>query len=653
MFSKRGWYILVIILVLVLVLSVPGAAVVAPRPVDILVAVDDRPMEIQHSVLNDGGTFLLAARDLGAIFGFSVKYDPRTKVVALENPQYRLELPIGRQTAYVNGQPADLGHPIRTVNGTTYLPLRELVQAMGWKVIWDGDTGAVRLVSPKYGFPTDTEGLKNRLALLRGIIADLARERNNLLERIRLIHEGLRSEPADKVVEGYLGAVLDLNGSLAYSYLSDRLQAKLAPHLRANMWTIDPSEGQVVDYEVVGVRRVNEAHIQYSVRVTVRLPDRGPGFGSGPATAEEKTYDLVMVLKKLLHGSGWVIDSISSTTGSGISAILPGVGLSSGSKLEVSKSFITLAFVGDIRMSDKVGEIIEERGVDFPYEQVGPLLRACDAAFGNLETAVGTSGSPQPKQWVFQSSPETLKGLVNGGITAVSLANNHIGDYGPDALLETIQHLEKFGVGHAGAGSNDQEAWKPVILERSGLKIGFISASRVIPTLEWVATTQRPGVANGHDEARLLKEVADLSRQVDITVVSLHWGVERQNYPTPTDRNLAHRLVEAGADLVIGHHPHVLQGFEYFKDGFISYSLGNFVFTFSLKSPETAEGGILFVDVDEDGVKGARFVPTRLRWARPELFDEEGASRVLGRLDRLSRDLGARVDSAGRISPLD
>lgn len=310
---------------------------------------------------------------------------------------------------------------------------------------------------------------------------------------------------------------------------------------------------------------------------------------------------------------------------------------------------LTLTFVGDIRLSDKIAENISRYGIGYPWEHVGPILRSADLAFGNLETAVGTRGRPVPdKQWTFQSHPSTLPGMVAGGITVVSLANNHIGDYGPQGILDTIQHLRNAGVRFAGAGADADRAWEPLWLEKAGFKIGFISVSRIFPSTDWIAGKTRPGLASGHDETRLLRAVQSVAAQADVTIVSIHWGIEKADNPTAADRNLAHRLVKAGADLVIGHHPHVLQGFEQYEGALIAYSLGNFVFTPSA-DPRTADGGILVVELDREGIAGARLVPTRLRMARPELLAGDEAESVIARVSALSEEFGLSLDRTGRL----
>lgn len=314
----------------------------------------------------------------------------------------------------------------------------------------------------------------------------------------------------------------------------------------------------------------------------------------------------------------------------------------------ISCAEITLAFVGDIRLSDKIGKLIEKHGVNYPWEYVGPILRGADAAFGNLETVVGTGGVPQDKKWTFQSRPETLAGMVEAGITAVSLANNHIGDYGPEGITETISNLEAAGIKYAGAGINSHAALKPLLLEKAGFKIGFIAASRVVPTVEWIASEHRPGLFSAHDEKALITIIATLAKEADVVIASIHWGEEGKDVPSIEDRNLAHRLARAGADVIIGHHPHVLQGFERFEQSLIAYSLGNFVFTFS-SNPLTPFGGILLVDVGQQGITGARFIPTQLRWGRPEIMAEQEAGRIFDNLTNLSKEMGVTLNGRGDL----
>ncbi|MHB9143775.1 MAG: CapA family protein [Symbiobacteriia bacterium] len=311
---------------------------------------------------------------------------------------------------------------------------------------------------------------------------------------------------------------------------------------------------------------------------------------------------------------------------------------------------LTLAFVGDILLADRIGDLVDREGVDAPWGDVGPVLRQADLAFGNLETSLGEGGRPQVgKAFTFQANPDALLGLTHAGIDAVSLANNHVLDYGVTGLQQTLEQLDRDGVAHTGAGADQAAAFEPVIRDVGGVGIGFLSLSRVVPE-GWAAGPNRAGVASVYSETAALRVVRETASRTDIMVVAIHWGDENQRLPQAPVQKLAHKLVEAGADLVIGHHPHVWQGLSAYKGALIAYSLGNFVFTTG-SNPEGVETGVLEVEVGRSGVQGGRLLPARIRWGRTELAQPAEAEAFLKRIRGLS-DLPIDAAGAFRLDPV-
>ncbi len=310
---------------------------------------------------------------------------------------------------------------------------------------------------------------------------------------------------------------------------------------------------------------------------------------------------------------------------------------------------LTLAFVGDILLGAGLEGTIAARGVDYPWVHVAPTLKRADLALANLETAVSTRGRPDPnKQFTFRSRPQTLQGAARAGLDVLTLANNHALDYGPEALLDTIDHVGSAGMHPVGAGRNAEEAFRPLVLNIQGLKVGVLGFTRVIPVPQWAAAPGRAGLASGYDPEPVLEAIDALRPQVDILVVLFHWGQEVTDQPRPTDIDLAQRMIGAGATIVVGHHPHVLQGIERHDGTLIAYSLGNFVFT-SVRRRLNQETGILEVTVRRSGVTGARFTPFYIVQGQPRPVDGEEAQRILSRLDRLSQRWGTAVRPDGAI----
>lgn len=245
---------------------------------------------------------------------------------------------------------------------------------------------------------------------------------------------------------------------------------------------------------------------------------------------------------------------------------------------ELPPDAIEIAAVGDVNLGGTLGRVIEDRGAGYPWERVAPLLQSADIAFANFESTASIRGSPAPKQFTFRSVPESLGPMGLAGIDVASVANNHSLDYGPEALLDTVSSLRRFGMQPVGAGANDAEAWRPAVVEVQGVRFAFLAASRVLPP-GWAATPDSPGVASAYQQQRLLNEVSAARASGAVVVVSVHWGVERSTTPEPYQVNLGHALVDAGASVVLGHHPHVLQPVVRYRGAVIAYSLGNFVFT--------------------------------------------------------------------------
>lgn len=307
---------------------------------------------------------------------------------------------------------------------------------------------------------------------------------------------------------------------------------------------------------------------------------------------------------------------------------------------------VTLAFGGDTLFDLWIADLIRTKGADYPWGGVTPTLGAADIAMVNLECCVSTRGTPCDKKWTFRAEPESLDGLVNAGVDIVSLGNNHVGDYGSDALLDTLSYLDDLGVARVGAGANKEEAWRPVVLEAEGYKIGFLAATIIYPD-EWAATAQRPGICSARDVEALAAAVAELDKRVDYVVVNVHWGNEYEPDPSAFQRKCGPALVDAGADLVIGHHPHILQGIEVYKGKAIVYSLGNFVFTH--KNRESQDSGIAIVTFDEQGLAAVRFLPAFTDDGRTILETGEDYDRILANMNSLSAEWDTSLDPLGYV----
>lgn len=310
------------------------------------------------------------------------------------------------------------------------------------------------------------------------------------------------------------------------------------------------------------------------------------------------------------------------------------------------KAAVRLLFAGDVYLSDHVLEAYDAAGgIDGVLSQgYQAEIQAADYFVTNEEFPFSTRGTPAPdKQFTFRVHPEKVKLMQEMGIDLVTLANNHALDYGRDAMLDTIDTLDRAGIRHVGAGKNLAEARKPAIVELNGRTFAFIGATRVYPEADWAAGTDSAGMFSAYDGgAQLAEEVKAAKQQADYVIAYVHWGIEREETPNEVQKSIAHRLVDAGADLVVGAHPHVLQGIEYYQGVPIAYSLGNFVFGSSI--PSTA---LLQADVDDAGIR-LRLIPgTSAAGYTRKLDDAEKIAAFYEKMRGLSS--GVKIDEEGYL----
>ncbi len=309
---------------------------------------------------------------------------------------------------------------------------------------------------------------------------------------------------------------------------------------------------------------------------------------------------------------------------------------------------VTLAAAGDVWFARHVGEVIDEKGLDYPFALVKDRLSAADVTWCDLESPLGTSGSPLPGKLIwFRAKPETVECLKSAGVDVVGLANNHILDYDSPCLLETLDILDKAGLAYCGAGRNEEEARRPAIVEAGGLKIAFLAYTEYADSsLYWSFAYPRTFLAGegvpGCNPLYLSLVEEDIARaraEADLVVVCYHWGLEDIEYPVAYHpwndlRAIAEKTIDLGACLVIGTHPHAVQGLETYGRGLIAYSLGNFV-TDQIRDTQK-EGLILEATLGPTGVLGARLVPVSVEGFRPKVAEGETARALLEKVSRIS-----------------
>ena len=291
---------------------------------------------------------------------------------------------------------------------------------------------------------------------------------------------------------------------------------------------------------------------------------------------------------------------------------------------------LTLAAVGDIAFNGGYDEIAGTERANSIFANVREQLQA-DLLIGNLE-AVLIADRPRNPPWRFcmRGAPAFAEILARSGFKVLSLAGNHTMDYGWDAVAETVAACTRVGILTPGVGKNETEARQPALLKIKGKKVAVLSYCSIHVGIHLYATADKPGVAPGREEA-VVEDVRKAKVENDIVIVCLHWGDEYVRYPKPAQRDLAKKALEAGADAVLGHHPHVLQGMERAGNGFIAYSLGNFVFANEIWKGVSKEGNafswpfVLIEDARRTTILRATFeagAPPRLEWRGAHLHED-------------------------------
>jgi len=280
------------------------------------------------------------------------------------------------------------------------------------------------------------------------------------------------------------------------------------------------------------------------------------------------------------------------------------------------KEELSICFTGDVLLDRGVRKQIERTGVETLFEDVSKIFKKSDAVVVNLECPITKTVSPINKRFIFRGEPEWIPALKAAGITHAALANNHSMDQGREGLRDTYKHLSENQIISLGYGENRQSACKPVFVKKGSTEVALFN-SVTIPLENWVYLEDKAGVCQmGIDDIATNIGTLKKAKPDCNVVVILHWGLEYQQLPTPLQRSQARQLIDAGADAVIGHHPHIIQKEEIYKDKPIFYSLGNFVF--DQKQPMTRESVIVELLFDDSGIRFVKY-PVEIRSCKPTL----------------------------------
>lgn len=313
--------------------------------------------------------------------------------------------------------------------------------------------------------------------------------------------------------------------------------------------------------------------------------------------------------------------------------------------------------VGDILLGRGVGMRLDnqKRGYIYPFENVSELLKKGDIIFGNLEESITDSSNSlvdinHGGKYVLKNKLEAFDGIKYAGFNLLNLANNHILDYYDKGLFDTIDILDKNSIAHSGAGRNIDEARKPALIEKKGVKVGMLSytdMSEVVykgnPPISFIAGKNKAGVVP-RDYNYIKEDVAKVRKDVDILIVSLHWGKEESFEVLHEQRDEAKKLLDSGVDIILGHHPHQFQGIEIYKGKPIVYSMGNFLF--DQNDPENQESFILNLEYNDKKLTYFSATPVRtIEKTQVILPTGQNAENLLKR----EQDLSSKLDSKCEI----
>ncbi len=297
-----------------------------------------------------------------------------------------------------------------------------------------------------------------------------------------------------------------------------------------------------------------------------------------------------------------------------------------------------LVAVGDIMLDRSVGDKIEANGYASIIEEVADHLRQGDIVFGNLECPLSTVGPHEPRgACIFRADPKTVQVLVLGGFDIVSLANNHALNSGKAALLQTIDHLEQAGIAYVGAARTRAQGTDPTFVTVGGIRVGFLAYTDLSFDCSSYSKVDQ-------DLSRLRQQIKQARNNCNLLIVSYHWGEEYRRKPTSRQVKVAHASIEAGADVVLGHHPHVLEGIELYRNRPIIYSMGNFIF--DQRSGERMESGIFDLYYVQGRGWRVEMTPVWIPWSRlgAEYPTGQKRDRIAHRIQELSAQLGTVVE---------
>lgn len=321
---------------------------------------------------------------------------------------------------------------------------------------------------------------------------------------------------------------------------------------------------------------------------------------------------------------------------------------------------IRICIGGDTSIDSEFADAANKWGVDYPWKEVSDVFGSADISIVNLETCVSDRGVSEKREgYGFRTPPEMLEGFVNAGIDMVNLANNHTRDFGYDALLDTFDHLDSYGIGYFGAGRDINEAQGLNVVEIDGIKIGFAGANYVSLSKDCAASEDHAGInmvykADDERTVAFLNKIAEYDSQCDVLIVFMHFGIEEVFEVNSYQKKLSRLLIDNGADIVIGAHPHTLQPIEFYNGKPIFYSIGNLIF-WHIDDDIDGLTCIFDITVDKDGFKSLKLHPLFIKNYKVYLLKEgEGKHparyrQIMDLMNDLCEPFGISFDDDGNM----
>lgn len=313
-------------------------------------------------------------------------------------------------------------------------------------------------------------------------------------------------------------------------------------------------------------------------------------------------------------------------------------------KLQEHKSVI-VGLTGDVMLGRLVNQSITAHAPSYPWGDVLPILKKNDFNIINLETTITKSEKRVFKVFNFKLDPDNIQSLVDANISLVNLANNHSFDFNEEGFIETTQLLESKKIKHVGAGQDINQARNLEILEKNGIKIGVIGYTDNEP--EWAATSEKAGINYiriGQIE-QVEHDIKSIRNQVDILIISIHWGPNKVERPEPNLVDFAHKIIDCGADLIHGHSAHIFQGIEIYNGKPIIYGSGDFIDDYMIYPDLHNDHSFLFKTfITKDGIQKIELIPVCISEMQVNLAKDDLAQKILNHMKKLSAEFGTKLE---------